>query len=52
VQYFCDGCDTRLWALESQQCGVCAECRMGDDCEAMDLEDMLEEVLNDHNVNG
>jgi hypothetical protein len=46
MQYsLCTECDGRLWAVESKESGVCAECRMDDDCDIRDLEDMFEEVL-------
>lgn len=45
MKYFCDECDTRLWALDSQKCGICAECRMEDDCDVKDLEDVFNEIL-------
>jgi hypothetical protein len=45
MKYFCDECDARLWALDSQKCGVCHDCK--EDCDVVDLEDMLEELMND-----
>lgn len=45
MSYFCKECDQRLWAIESRECGVCAECKMDDDCDTKDLEDVLNEIL-------
>lgn len=43
--YSCTECDGTLWAIESKESGVCAECRMEDDCDVKDLEDTLNEIL-------
>ncbi len=48
---YCTECHGRLFAIESQQTGLCTECREGadflDDMDSLDLEDRLDAALAD-----
>lgn len=48
---YCTECHGRLFAKESQECGVCTECREGEDLHAdlaaSDAEDRLDAALAD-----